>query len=64
MNLALKQSKAVSKHEIEIVSSLSTPDSLRATTQEIILADGENKNLFPRPPNPVKVFHLHDPENI
>lgn len=41
MNLALKQSKAVSKHEIEIVSSLSTTDSLHATTQEIILADGE-----------------------
>lgn len=61
MNLALRQSKAVSKHEIEIVSSLSAPDSLRAATQEIILADGENKNLFPRPPDSVKVFHLPDP---
>lgn len=39
MSLALRQSKAVSKREMEIASSLRTPDSPRAMTREVILAD-------------------------
>ena len=38
-SLALRQRKAVSKHEIDITSFLNAPDSPCAVTWEIILAD-------------------------